>query len=140
MNNLPLDIYDDMPTGMKRYISNYGWHFNKKAYDYATRLMKKLNPKTNREEYICPYSKEEVDNILENNNIKLSNKTMYDYVFVAAMGFADYYGSSIEDEKHLALYIKDTIEDIDGSKDLPFRRWIATMIGTGQPIDWDEIL
>ena len=140
MRNIPLDIYDDMPNDMKRYINNYGWHFNKKAYIYATDLMKKLNNKTNREEYIKAYTKEEVDKLLQDNNIELKHKIMYDYVFVASMGLADYLGSSIEDNKHLALYIKDTIDDIDASTETTFRRWVATMIGNGNPIDWNDII
>ena len=34
---MPLDIYDEMPKDMKKYITNYGWHFNKRAYEYATK-------------------------------------------------------------------------------------------------------
>ena len=86
------------------------------------------------------YTKQEVDNILTNHNIYVSNKIMYDYVYVATMCKADYLGSSIKDENHLALYIKDTIDDVDASNETTFRRWLATMIGNGMPIDWDELL
>lgn len=65
---------------------------------------------------------------------------MYDYVYVAIMCKADYLGSSIKDENHLALYIKNTIDDVDASNETTFRRWLATMIGNGIPIDWDEII
>ena len=64
---------------------------------------------------------------------------MYDYVFAATMCKADYLGSSIEDEEHLTKYIKDTIDDVDASDETTFRRWVATMIGNGLPIDWYEI-
>ena len=140
MRKVPLDIYDDMPPAMRRYINNYGFHFNKKAYDYATKLMTKKNTKTNREERITPYTKEYVDELLEKYNIELKHKIMYDYVFVATMCKADYLGSSIEDEQHLAFYIKDTIDDIDADSSTTFRRWLATMIGNGEPIDWNEII
>ena len=106
-----LDIYDDMPSSMKRYISNYGWHFNKKAYEYAVKYMKRLDNATNMKIKVVPYTKQEVDNILTNHNVYVSNKIMYDYVYVATMCKADYLGSSIKDENHLALYIKDTIDD-----------------------------
>ena len=59
-----LDIYDDMPSSMKRYISNYGWHFNRKAYEYATKFMKRLDASTNMKVKVVPYTKQEVDNIL----------------------------------------------------------------------------
>lgn len=139
MNNIPLDIYDDMPKYMKRYISNYGWHFNKKAYEYAVSFMKKKNTKTNINEKVIGYTKEQVDKLLKDNNIELKNKIMYDYVFAATMCKADYLGSSILNENYLAVYVKDTIDDVDASTETTFRRWVATMIGNGIPIDWYEI-
>ena len=140
MKNTPLDVYDDMPVGMKRYINNYGFHFNRKAYNYAVSFMRKRNPKTNREEPIEPYTKDYIDELLAKHNIELKNKIMYDYVFAATMCKADYLGSSIEDEYHLALYIKDTVDDIDTDSGTTFRRWMQTMIGNGIPIDWYEII
>lgn len=139
MKHIPLDIHDDMPEGMRRYISNFGWHFNKKAYEYATKLMRKRSPKTNMEERVKAYTKEEVDAMLMTYNVELKRKIMYDYVFVATMCRADYLGSSIEDEEHLVKYIKDTVDDVDASNETTFRRWVATMIGNGSPIDWYEI-
>lgn len=140
MKQTPLDIYDDMPKAMKRYITNYGFHFNKKAYEYATQFMTKRNTRTNREEHVEAYTKEQVNKLLENYNIELKNKIMYDYVYAATMCKADYLGSSITDEEHLAKYIKDTVDDIDADNSTTFRRWIATMIGNGNPIDWEEII
>lgn len=139
MKHIPLDIHDDMPEGMRLYISNFGWHFNKKAYEYATKLMRKRSPKTNMEERVKAYTKEEVDAMLMTYNVELKRKIMYDYVFVATMCRADYLGSSIEDEEHLVKYIKDTVDDVDASDETTFRRWVATMIGNGSPIDWYEI-
>mgnify|MGYP003509785768 CR=1 FL=1 len=60
-----------------------------------------------------PVSKEYIDKLLQSNNITLENNVGHDYVFVGNMCKADYYGSSITDEKHFALYIKDTIDDED---------------------------
>lgn len=133
MSNTALDIYDDMPTYMKQYISNYGWHFNRTAFEYAVDLMKDKNGK------LTPYTKQEVDKLLSKYNVTLDNKIMYDYVFVANMCKADYLGSSIKTEEQLALYIKDTVDDVDAAKDTTFRRWTATMIGNGMPIDWEEL-
>lgn len=139
MKHVPLDVYEDMPIGMKRYINNYGWHFNKRAYEYATKLMFKRNIKTNRDEPIEAYTKEEVDELLKEYNVEVKNKIMYDYVFAATMCKADYLGKSIPDKEHLAMYVKDTIDDVDASDETTFRRWVATMVGNGLPIDWYEI-
>lgn len=102
-------------------------------------LMFKRNTKTNKDENIKPYTKDEVDELLNQYNVELKTKIMYDYVFAATMCKADYLGSSIEDEEHLTKYIKDTIDDVDASDETTFRRWVATMIGNGLPIDWYEI-
>lgn len=139
MKHVPLDVYEDMPMIMKKYINNYGWHFNKKAYEYATKLMYKRNPKTNRDEPIEAYTKEEVDNLIKHYGIEVKTKIMYDYVFAATMCKADYLGKSIIDEEHLIMYVKDTVDDVDASSETTFRRWVATMIGNGFPIDWYEI-
>ena len=131
-----LDIYDDMPSSMKRYISNYGWHFNRKAYEYATKFMKRLDASTNMKVKVVPYTKQEVDNILTTHNVYVSNKIMYDYVFVATMCKADYLGSSVPDGLHLCLYVKDVIDDVDGYDGIAFNRWYADMCRKGIQVDW----
>ena len=135
-----MDIRDRRPEEMEAYLSNFGWHFNKKMYEFAVSLMKKLNPSTGKKERIEPISKEKVDELLTRYGIKLENNVLYDYVYVANMGKADYLKSSIPDEAHLALYIKDTIDDPDAPDGTTMRRWYATMIASGEPIEWDEML
>jgi hypothetical protein len=137
---LPLDIYDDMPKDMRKYLQNNGWHFNKKACTWAVSLMKKENPTTKKKEKIEPYSKEQVDEMLKKYNITLENNVGYDYVFVANMGKADYLKSSIPDEQHLALYVKDVIDDVDAGDGVTMRRWFATMVANGEIVEWDEFL
>ena len=136
----PLDLYDDMPRDMRKYLSNNGWHFNKKACDFAVSLMKKENPSTKKKEKIEPYTKEQVDEMLKKYNVVLENNVGYDYVFVANMCKADYLKSSITDEHHLALYVKDTIDDIDAGDGVTMRRWYSTMVANGEMVDWDDIL
>lgn len=101
--------------------------------------MYKVNENTKEKENIKAYTKEEVDALLSKYEINLRNKILHDYVFAATMCKADYLGSSIENERQLAMYVKDTIDDSDASDETTFRRWVATMIGNGIPIDWYEI-
>lgn len=136
----PLDMYDDMPKDMHRYISHYGFHFTKRAYEYAVSFMEKRDPKTNKKVKVEPYTKQQVDDLLSKFAINIDNKVMYDYVFVATMCKADYLGSSIPDELHLALFVKDTVDDVDADDTTTFRRWMQTMIGNGTPIDWSELV
>jgi hypothetical protein len=48
-----------------------------------------------------------------------------------------FYGSSISDEKHFVLFIKD-IFDKEGN--LIFNRWYADMAKQGIPIEWEEMI
>lgn len=131
---MALDMYDELPKYMRKYLQNYGWHFNKALCQYAVSLMKKGGKP------LESLSKEYVDKMLSINGIKLAKNVGNDYVFVANMGKADYYGSSITDEKHLALYIKDTIDDEDAGDGTTMRRWYATMVANGEMIDWEEFV
>ncbi len=140
MRREPLDIRDKRPEEMETYLSNFGWHFNKKMCEFAVSLMKKVNAATGKKERITPISKDKVDELLTSYGIKLDNNSLYDYVYVANMGKADFLKSSIPDEQHLALYIKDSIDDPDAPDGAVMRRWYATMIAAGEPIEWDEML
>lgn len=128
---MSLDIYDDKPTSMKRYLRYYGQHFNKKLCDFAVNKMNHGK---------SPVSKEKVDDILSKYSIKLDNNELYDYVYVYNMGYNDFLGSSIIDEKHLAMYVKDVIDDKDGYDGIIFNRWYADTVCIGIPIEWDDML
>lgn len=126
-----LDIYDDRPSSMKRYLKYYGQHFNKKLCQFA---VSKMNHGKQ------PISKDKVDEILNKYGIILEHNELYDYVYVYNMGNNDFLGSSIQDEKHLALYVKDVIDDEDGYDGIVFNRWYADTVTCGIPIEWDEML
>ena len=134
-----LDIRDKFPSGMEDYLSTYGWHFNKKMCDWATSRMYKTTA-SGTKSFITPMTKSSVDELLKRYNITLDNKTGYDYVFAANMCIADYMGSSIEDEKHIASFIKDYVDDQDGYSELPFTRFYADCIGSGVPIIWEDMI
>ena len=127
----PLDIYDDRPTSMKRYLKYYGQHFNKKLCNFAVSKMKHGKGKV---------EKEKVDEILTKNNVIIENNELYDYVYVYNMGYNDFLGSSVPDEKHLAMYVKDVIDDQDGYDGIVFNRWYADTVRLGIPIEWNEML
>ena len=90
--------------------------------------------------YITPMNKDNVDELLKRHSVKLENKIGYDYVFAANMCLADYMGSSIEDEKHVAAFVKDYVDDQDGYPELPFTRFFADCIGSGTPISWEDMI
>lgn len=134
-----LDARDKYPSGMEDYLAFNGWHFNKKLCEWAVSKMYKINV-AKRKEYITPYTKESVDNLLKINGIKLENDVGYDAVYVANMAKADFYGSSINDDVHLAKFIKDYVDDPDGYDGIVFTRFYADCIGSGTPIMWEDML
>lgn len=134
-----LDVRDKYPSGMEEYLSHNGWHFNKKMCEWAVSRMYKTNA-LGKKEYIVPYTKEQIDEILSKNAIKLENIIGYDYVYVANMAKADFLGSSLIDELRLSKFVKDYIDDKDGYEGLPFTRFYADCIGSGTPISWEDMI
>lgn len=140
--NIPLDTFEleFMPMEMKAYLRNNGFSFSKKACEWAISQMKKENPATKKEEKIEPWTKEQVEEMLKKYNVVLENNVGYNHVYVANMLKADKFKSSIPDEQHLALGIKDIIDDIDASPRLVFKKWVTHMDDSGIPIDWESLL
>lgn len=138
MRREPLDTHDVLPQGMIDYLTNYGRHFNRKLLRLALSMM--TNSSNGKEEKLVPYSKEDVDNLLKTHKIELKNNQLLDYVYVANMCKADFLKSSVPDEQHLAMYVRDVIDDVDGYDGIVFNRWYADTRRKGVPIDWDEMI
>lgn len=138
MRNTDLTQYDIKPEGMINYLRYNGPHFNKKLCDFAVSLMEKkigniMTP-------ITPMTKEEIDKLLKDNGVTIKGGQLYDAVFVANMCKADFLGSSIVDNLHMAKYIKDVLDDDDAYDGIVFNRWFADMSRKGIVVDWDEMI
>ena len=138
MYNTRTGSYDEIPEGMKLYINNYGCHFNKKlCKEASSRMYRIIN---NKKEYITPYTKEQVDSMLDSYNVKLKRNKLYDAVYVANMAQADFLGSSLITEEHLARYIRDVIDDADAEEGYVFNRFYADCMFMNNPIDWEDMV
>ena len=135
MRRTNLTQFDEMPESMMAYMRHYGPHFNRKLLEFAVSKMSRDDG-----EKLVPYNKEQVSTILSRYGISLKNDQLHDSVYVANMCKADFIGSSVPDESHLAKYIKDVIDDPDGYDGIVFNRWYADMCYCGIPIEWDEML
>ena len=92
-------------------------------------------------EYIKPYTKEQIDSLLGAESIKLDRDVLYDKVYVANMCQADYLGSSVpKDDRHLALFIKDMIDDPDAIEGFIFNQFYANSVFMNKPIDWEDMV
>lgn len=132
-----LDARSSFPSGMEEYLEFYGWHFSKKMEEWAaSKMYKEVGGK---KQYIQPYTKEDVTQLFERTGVKVDEVT-YDSVYIANMAKADFLGSSIPDEAHLAKYIKDVCSDSDAYEGMPFTRFYADCIGKGTGIIWEDML
>lgn len=122
-------------TSFEEYTDQFGCHFNKKLYEWAVSMMKDRNG--NR---IQPMQKEQVTEFLRVNGVTLKNDKGYDAAYVHAMAKADYYGSSISDDIHLALFVRDFLDDPDGTKTKAFDHFVVDCREKGEPIFWDEMM
>ena len=128
-------MYDIIPEEQRAYLMNYGKHFNEKMCKFAVSLMRDRNGKK-----ISLMKKDDVLAKLKEHGVELENDVMYDSTFVYHMAMSDFMGSSIEDEKHLCLYVKDLIDDEDQRDGFIFARFVSDCINNGEPIDWAEML
>lgn len=130
--------YDETPEGMKIYVNNYGCHFSKKLCEEAvSRMYTKQN---GNKEYIKPYTKEQVDTMLRSYGVKVERNKLYDAVYVANMCKADFLGKSVPDEAHLAMYVRDVLDDPDAEEGFVFNRFIADCYFMNNPIEWEDII
>ena len=130
---------DDIPRAMRRYLNYYGWHFNKAAYEFAASMMWRRSA-DGKKDKVKPLTKEEVDDILKTNNIIIENNNNWDYMYWAMQCKADLMPEAIEDEKHMALYIKMMTDDADVPDDVTMRVWYAKMVAAGNGIPFEEFL
>ena len=133
-----LTQYDEYPQEMLTYMRNYGPHFNRKLYEFAVSLMTQIID--GKERKVKPYTREETSQLLSNHGIEVKNAQLYDAAFVASMCKADFLGSSIVDEHHVALYVRDVIDDVDAPDGLVFNRWYADMSYCGIAINWEDMI
>lgn len=122
-------------TSFDEYVDQYGFHINKKLYDFAVSMMTDRNGVQAQ-----PKSKEAVDSFLSQNGIKLKNNVGWDAPYVLAMAKSDYYGSSITDDAHLAKFVMDYLDDPDGSESKAFDHLVVDCRAKGIVIFWSELM
>lgn len=129
-----------IPQDMEQYMSYYGCHFNKKLCDFATSKMMREDKATGVMKAITPMTVEELKSLLEKNKISIGTNEIYDALYLANMVRADYWGSSIEDETHMARYIEDVLCDPDGYDGIVFGRFLADCSAKGVVVFWEMMI
>lgn len=119
---------------MINYLRYNGPHFSKKLADWAISKMKK-NGKT-----LQATSKQDIDKLIQTLNIVIENNSLYDYVYVYNMAKADFYGSSLDNDRQLIRFVKDYLDDEDGYDGIAFNRFLADCARKGVAIDWESMI
>ena len=133
-----LDYKQQFPSGMDEYLSFYGWHFSKKMCDWAvSKMYRVINGKKQKVDVI---TKERLNELMNIYNVKFECPYEYDCLYVINMAKADFYGTTMQDERSLLSFTKDYTEDSDGYDGLPFTRFYADCIGSGIGIPWEDVI
>ena len=130
-----IDAYEVVPRGMREYMSYYGRHISKPLYELAVGMME-----TRDGGKVKTMEKDAVLEKLKANGVTVKNDKAYDVPYVWAMGMADYMGSSITDEAHLAKFVMDYVDDRDGSKTRAFDELYAKTLALDIPLIWEDLL
>ena len=131
---IPFSEYDYRPPEMTAYLRHYGPHFSRRMLDFAVGRMRRDGKP------ITAMTKEKVEEVLKKYGVTLDNALAYDHVYAANMCLADFYGSSITDERAMALFVKDYVDDEDQADGFIFNRFYADCALGGVPIPWEDIL
>ena len=129
----------DIPEDMRAYLSYYGMNFSKKLYEFAVENMRRESA-DGRLERVKPLVVDELKNILSKYKINIESNDLYNALYLAAMVKADYWGTTIEDDEHLARFIEDTLCDVDAADGQVFARYLADCSVKGCVIHWNEML
>ena len=129
-----------IPEDMEQYLSYYGTHFNKNLFEFATSMMEKKDKATGGYKAVVPVTMDELKNMLTKYKIEIEPNSTYDALYLATMVKADFWGSSIEDEQHMARYIEDVLCDVDGYDGIVFSRFLADCSAKGISIFWDMMI
>lgn len=122
-------------TDFEIYFEEYGGNFSKKLYEFAVSMMKDRNGGKP-----TVMTKDQVTDWLKNYGITLKNDIGYNAAYTLAMARSDYFGSSIKDDNHLALYVRDVLEDVDGNPHAVFDHFVVDCRAKGVPIFWSEMM
>lgn len=122
-------------SAMEEYLAEYGYHFNKKLFEFAVGMMEDRNG-----EVPDAWDKKRVEDFLETQGVEVENDVGHDLAYILNMARSDFFGSSIKDDKSLALFVKDYADDPDGAETRAFDEFYIKTVALGVPIFWDELV
>lgn len=132
---------------MKYYMSegeaiyqdkNHGL-FSRKLAEWAIDNMDVKDASTKEVKKLKEHSIEEMDSVLKQYKVELPEEFVYTAWYLYNMTFADY-PKTIKTDEQRAMYIDETICDVDGSPENVLNCFVAKMCQAEQPIFWENYL
>lgn len=120
--------------GYHKYIAVHGEHFSRKLSEWACKQM------LNRNGMLHTWTPEQVETAIEKMGYTLDCTNKYDAHYLANMAYADYFGSSIDNEPGCLLNAIDVINGNDGYKEKAFIHWLAYTMKKCFSIDWEMFI
>lgn len=125
-----LDVYEDLPRSMGRYLSNYGWHFCKELAEDAVKDMPGKH-----------FTSEQVKEFMKTAGFTdYGDYTDADVHYAFNMYYSDFYGDTLSSESKVSSAVNDIINDEDGYNGQLLTRYYADCIGKGKPLMWEKYI
>lgn len=125
--------------GEAQYMDANQGHFSKKLAEWAISRMMTKDPATGRMVKAPYHPIEEMENAMHAIGTRVSDECIYDAWYLYNMCFADY-RNSLDDERRIARYIDETINDPDGCPEMVLACFRAKMDVLGIPIFWERMM
>lgn len=122
-------IYQDKNHGL----------FSRKLAEWAIDNMEVKDASTKEVKKLKEHSIEEMDSVLKQYKVELPEEFVYTAWYLYNMTFADY-PKTIKTDEQRAMYIDETICDVDGSPENVLNCFVAKMCQAEQPIFWENYL
>ena len=122
-------IYQDKNHGL----------FSRKLAEWAIDNMEVKDASTKEVKKLKEHSIEEMDGVLKQYKVELPEDFVYTAWYLYNMTFADY-PKTIKTDEQRAMYIDETICDVDGSPENVLNCFVAKMCQAEQPIFWENYL
>ena len=121
------------------YDSKYHGHFNKRLAEWAISRMVRENPTSGVLESVKRRTYEDYDELIKEYKLDIPVESYYDGYYLLHMAIADY-GRALEDDKHRAMFVEETICDPDGERTSVLACFKAKMNEANEPIFFERFL
>lgn len=122
-------IYEDMYHGL----------FSKKLAEWAISNMEAEEPTTGALKHIVVRKLDDVQEVLEENKVKLPSEFIYTAWYLFNMAVADYPKTCKTDEQR-AMFVEETLCDPDGMPENVLDCFVTKMCNAGVPIYWERVM